>query len=159
MRTVTIGEAMTLCRLSLRLTPTEIAAKCGVSAGMWRAYEREETAPRLDKAVMIADTLGVSLHELVGSRLGEPRGAKSRYNARHITKTPEECLTAGDWMRWSRESRGITATRLGDISGVTKDSILRIEHGCCGPNITTVRCLADALGITIDEYIGRRTNI
>ena len=65
--------------------------------------------------------------------------------------------TVGQITRENRERKEITRKRLSELSGVSVNVIKDIEHGRCNPRLATVELLADALGLSIDEYVGHRT--
>lgn len=58
--------------------------------------------------------------------------------------------------RRARERKGLTRKKLAELSGVSVNVIKDIEHGRCNPRLATVELLADALGLPLDEYVGRR---
>lgn len=66
-------------------------------------------------------------------------------------------MTIGESMREARIKRGLSRSELGDISGVDPNTIRVIEMGYqkIGPRLDTVILIADGLGISIDELIGR----
>ena len=57
-----------------------------------------------------------------------------------------------------RESRRIYQNTLAKMVGVSRGHINAIEHGRYTPNLTTAIKIADALGITLDELVGRTNN-
>ena len=63
--------------------------------------------------------------------------------------------TIGEAMRKARCEAGIRQTKLAECSGVNAALISDYERGMRYPNVLTLVSLADALGISIDEYIGR----
>lgn len=60
------------------------------------------------------------------------------------------------YLRAWREKRGYSLTALGDLSGVSRFSILALEQGKSGARNGTMRLLAEALGITREELIRKR---
>lgn len=64
-------------------------------------------------------------------------------------------MTRGEYMRRAREEAGLTVRQLASLSGVSFTHIAAIERGSRVGSIITVELLADALGLTIDEYTGR----
>lgn len=64
-------------------------------------------------------------------------------------------MTTSEYMRLAREKAGLTRKKLSEISGVSYQSIYNCEHDLFSPTLFTVMCLADALKISIDEYVGR----
>lgn len=61
----------------------------------------------------------------------------------------------GDTVRRIRKSRGLTMQKLADESGYTRNQIHRIETNKHTPKITTMIDLADVLGVSLDELVGR----
>lgn len=57
-------------------------------------------------------------------------------------------------MRAAREAAGIRQASLARLAGIPKMTLSRLERGKCQGNISTLELLADALGLSIDEYIG-----
>lgn len=57
-------------------------------------------------------------------------------------------------MAAARKRAGLTQQELSDLSGVPRTTIGRLECRQRQGQISTVEILADALGISIDEYIG-----
>ena len=64
-------------------------------------------------------------------------------------------MTMGEHMRKARKRAGFTQEKLSKVSGVHYQTIVNSENDKCCTNIFTIICLADALKIPIDEYIGR----
>lgn len=63
-------------------------------------------------------------------------------------------MTIGEAMRAAREKAGLSINKLSKISGVHAQNIGQYESDKVKPRIDTAEFLADALGISIDEYIG-----
>jgi transcriptional regulator with XRE-family HTH domain len=63
-------------------------------------------------------------------------------------------LTKGEYARRARERKYISIKELSFLSGVPKNTISRVEHDLVDPRLSTVELLAEALGVSIDEYIG-----
>lgn len=60
-------------------------------------------------------------------------------------------------MRMWREKRGLTQPELARLSGISQVTISALEIGRnSGGNLDTIELLADALGLSIDEYVGHR---
>jgi transcriptional regulator with XRE-family HTH domain len=57
-------------------------------------------------------------------------------------------------MRRCREERGLTQTQLADRAGIAPSTISTIENGRNSPTLFTVCALADALEVSVPEYIG-----
>lgn len=65
-------------------------------------------------------------------------------------------MTTGENMRQVRNRAGLSREKLSEASGVRVMTIRNLETDRCSPYLYTVICLADALKIPIDEYIGRK---
>ena len=64
-------------------------------------------------------------------------------------------MTRGEIMRMWREKRGLTQLELAELSGIHQVTISALEIGRnSGGNLDTIELLADALGLSIDEYVG-----
>lgn len=63
-------------------------------------------------------------------------------------------MTIGESMRAARKKAGLTQKQLADKSGIPQPTISVIERGKYFPRLLTTIDMADALGITVDEYIG-----
>jgi transcriptional regulator with XRE-family HTH domain len=53
----------------------------------------------------------------------------------------------------TRKAQGFSQARLSEMSGVARITIARIETGKQVPTIDTVKKLADALNVSIDELV------
>ena len=65
-------------------------------------------------------------------------------------------MTRGETMRMHRERAGLSQYELADLSGVTQKTIYALEHDRNNGSVTTVELLADALGLSIDAYVGHK---
>lgn len=63
-------------------------------------------------------------------------------------------MTIGEAMKAARKKAGLTQKQLADKSGIPQPTISVIERGKYCPRLLTTIDMADALGITVDEYIG-----
>ena len=65
-------------------------------------------------------------------------------------------MAFGDRLRQIRENRGMTQERLAHVIGLrTKAAISKIEKGITDPNQSTIKKLADALGVSpLDFFEG-----
>lgn len=59
-------------------------------------------------------------------------------------------------MRAIRERAGLTREELSRRSGVTATTIYNWERGTLGQTLENITAVCDALGISIDEYIGHK---
>ena len=65
-------------------------------------------------------------------------------------------MTIGESMKWSRIKCGYKVKELVEATGITQTSINNMEANRQVPNILFVVALADAMGISVDEYIGHK---
>lgn len=65
-------------------------------------------------------------------------------------------MTRSEYMRKARLKAGMSIPALAFKAGVSAGCLGAIERGTNNGNITTLELLADALGISIDEYIGHK---
>ena len=66
-------------------------------------------------------------------------------------------MTRGETMRMRREKRGLSQLELAELSGIHQVTISALEKGRnSGGNLDTIELLADALGLSIDEYVGHK---
>lgn len=64
-------------------------------------------------------------------------------------------ITIGECMKNARKRARLSRAKLSKISGIGEYVIYNAERDYCSPRLFTITCLADALKISIDEYIGR----
>lgn len=65
-------------------------------------------------------------------------------------------MTRGEHMREARLKAGMSIPELTFKAGIGAGCLGALERGANNGNITTIEMLADALGISIDEYIGHK---
>lgn len=63
-------------------------------------------------------------------------------------------MTRGEYMKQARLRAGLTQRSLSKISGIHQQTINALENGYVQGSISTIETLADAIGISVDEYIG-----
>lgn len=63
----------------------------------------------------------------------------------------------GAAMRRARIGAGLTVPALAEKAGIVVSTVRSCEHGRALPGLWTLWHLADALGIGLDELVGRRT--
>lgn len=63
-------------------------------------------------------------------------------------------MTPGQHMRRARRAAGLRMVDLARLSGVSYATIQSMESDLRNPSLVSVECCADALGISIDTYIG-----
>lgn len=64
-------------------------------------------------------------------------------------------MTIGEHMKAARLSRGLTRPELQRLSGVSEGSIFTAEKDRGFVSVLNLISLSDALGVSLDEYIGR----
>ena len=66
-------------------------------------------------------------------------------------------MTRGETMRMHRERAGLSQPELARLSGISQVTISALEKGRnSGGNLDTIELLADALGLSIDAYVGHK---
>lgn len=69
----------------------------------------------------------------------------------------EQQIQLGDFIRDMRTERGLTQQQLADCLGITDKAVSKWERNICCPDITLLRPLSEALGVTVSELLaGRR---
>ena len=63
-------------------------------------------------------------------------------------------MTRGDYMRQARQRAGLSQRALSKLSGIHLHTINALENGHVQGTVKTIEELSDALGISVDEYIG-----
>lgn len=63
-------------------------------------------------------------------------------------------MTQGECMRRARKRAGLTASQLSAMSGVPTQTISHLECDRLAGRIDTIELLADAMGMSIDQYVG-----
>ena len=64
-------------------------------------------------------------------------------------------MTIGESIRKAREAQGFTRKKLSAKSGVSASTIYNWETDKFIPSIFTLICVADVLGVSLDELVGR----
>ena len=65
-------------------------------------------------------------------------------------------MTIGEHMTAAREKEWLTRQQLSEMSGVPVTTIGHYERDDRFPGLANLLSLADALGVSIDEYIGHK---
>ena len=60
----------------------------------------------------------------------------------------------GERLRLERLKRNMTMERLGDIVGVSKNTVSQYEHGHRTPSLGVVRAIADHFDVSLDYLVG-----
>lgn len=63
-------------------------------------------------------------------------------------------MTRGEYMAEARRKAGLSQADLAAMAGIWRVTVARLESGRSDAMLSTAELLADALGISIDEYIG-----
>lgn len=58
-------------------------------------------------------------------------------------------------VKQAREEKGLTQAKLSEAAEVTDETISRLERGAFEPSLTTLIRVADALGLSLDQLVGR----
>lgn len=64
-------------------------------------------------------------------------------------------MTVGERIVKFREQLGITQAELARQAGLSRQCVHKYESDACDPKLFNAACIADALGITLDELAGR----
>lgn len=75
-------------------------------------------------------------------------GAENR-----TTKQNETCLTIGQRLKAAREAKGMEKLTLSAYSGISVESVGRIELGLQSTKIITLLALCEALGVEVSELL------
>lgn len=67
-------------------------------------------------------------------------------------------MTVGEAMREARNKAGLSQAELAALTGVSPTTLSNYENDVHLPKLDLVEMLADALGITIDEYVGHSSS-
>lgn len=84
------------------------------------------------------------------------RAAVSKLDPTAPRSTSTELVTTGDYMRRAREAARLTQEQLADKAKVARGTLARLERNNQTGNLGTIIQLADVLGLSIDEYVGRQ---
>lgn len=68
----------------------------------------------------------------------------------------EKTLTIGQAIRKARKAKKVTQDELAEKTGYYRSIISRWEKDAQTPKITAIIDIADALGVSIDELVGRK---
>lgn len=77
----------------------------------------------------------------------------SRTSSPIVVGVPRKIIRVGDRARSLRLRAGLSVDELAQRTGVNRATLYRIESGR-RPHMKTARALADALGITVAEFLG-----
>lgn len=71
-------------------------------------------------------------------------------------------VDVGNRLRQLREARKISMRTLAQLSGLSANALSMIERGRTSPSVSTLYCLADALGVPVTDFFSpetARTNV
>lgn len=77
-------------------------------------------------------------------------------NSKTVSKAKEHCITVADFIRYNREYAGYTLEALSEASGIEISTLSGWENGRHGPTLAAAVAVADALHISLDEYVGHK---
>jgi len=72
-------------------------------------------------------------------------------------KTQTKVVEFGERLRMARREKGFTQSRLSEITGLSRRSIVHYERHATMPPLEKVKKLAQALDISSDELLGMKT--
>lgn len=109
-------------------------------------------------AVFYDQLCGQYVIEIDGNRVGRANDVEGVriVIARNIGTENTRRLTISEAMKKARQRKGVKVEDLAKRANVAVRSLQAYERGTVMPNVYTVADLATALGISIDEYIGRK---
>ena len=118
------------------------------------------TSPTGDRLVVIPEAEYEALIDALTETadLAAIRQFEERLAAGDEERLPEEMvdriLDGENLIRVWREHRGLTVKRLAERAGIAPAYLSQIETGKRDGTVATIRKLADALGITVDDLVG-----
>lgn len=129
-------------RKRLKLGPTAVARRAGLSPETGSNIEGKGTIPRVDAIEALARVLNVEPGWLAF--------AKPREEPSDPTGLPSEPLHGrlGERLRQRREAAGISVRALAAAASCSDTAVRNIENGQVAAGVNTVEALADALGIS-----------
>ena len=67
-------------------------------------------------------------------------------------------MNIGSKLKQFRKEKALTLDQISQMTGVAKATLSRIENGKVGGNFTTLKKIADALHVSLDELMLNRTD-
>lgn len=128
------GKLFMLARKRAKLTRRELAERLGATEKDVYYRENRNNEPGIFNAWDYADALGISIDQLLDRQPHRPKK----------TMTPQE---------W-REERWMSRRELAKRAGMCPNTVRNFENGV-NTSTYNVELLADALGLGVDEYVGR----
>lgn len=115
----------------------DLAHKANISVSYLSEIERGTKKPSLRTIDRIAASLNVSKSQLVEVEEGE------------------QSITLGEKIRLLRESKGITLSTFAQQVGISVSYLSEIERGNVYPAIHTLKKIAEAVGVSVSNLIGK----
>lgn len=140
---MTIGEAIKKARHKKCWYQRELAANSNLGLETIGSYEIDEHVPRLDAAIMLADSMNISLQELLTGKIT------------HFKKKPLLSEEMGMNAKRIRGYKLLSRRQLAEKARVSTETIRRFECGETYPQTDMILSICNALEISVDEYIGR----
>jgi len=66
-----------------------------------------------------------------------------------------EKLLLGKKIKKMRMHKGMRQYELAKKAFISPVTLCRMEYGFHAPNLATLKCIADALGVTLDDLVGK----
>lgn len=134
-----VGENIKYYRTKLGMTQEELAERAGINRSYLAGLERGRRNTTLKTVEMLAQALGVSSVDLVGSADVLPE--------KKLIKSFGEKLFA------LRKRDNLSQRQLGEILGVSGSHIGALERGEKMPNAPLILKIADIFGVTTDQLM------
>lgn len=140
---MTIGESMRRARKNAGLTLQKLAFFSNSTTSFLSRLERDMFNPNIKKVIELSDVIGISIDDYIGRK-----GCRKRLKV--------SCkLTIGQSIQRTRESKGVSIDKLAEMTGYEKQELNKWEKDRQSPRLMVVIDIADALGVSIDELVGR----
>ena len=68
---------------------------------------------------------------------------------------PVTAAQIGEAVRAARDKAGLTQAGLAEAADISDETVSRIERGAYEPAVSTLIALADALGVSVEQLVGR----
>lgn len=98
-----------------------------------------------------------TLDEILDERMG-PKGTPERDNFERRVEEGIHAYYVGEAIRQARQSRGLTQEQLGEMVGVQKAQISRIEHGT-NMSLRSLSRIFKALDLRVSLQVGDLTSV
>ena len=74
----------------------------------------------------------------------------------YIRKPISECRSIGDFIKYARESHGLSQIELAEATGICSSTIAKWEVDLIVPGVYNLITVANVLDMSLDELVGRR---